>query len=55
MFYFTHAFCLTYSMDGEGVPKNREYHFDMKNRGKIVPVVKLRHAKVAVVVWTVST
>ena len=35
---------------GEGVPKNREYIFDTRNKGKIIvpPVVKLRHTKVVV-------
>ena len=44
--YFIHAFCLAYSMDGEGVPKNWQRLFDIKIRGKNVSVVKLRHAKV---------
>ena len=35
MLYFKHALCLTYSMDGEGVEKNREYLFETKNKGKI--------------------
>ena len=38
------CFCLIYGMGR--VCKNREYIFDIKTRGKIVPVIKLRHAKV---------
>ena len=46
MLYYTHIF-LSYGMGG-GCTKNREQLFDIKARGKIVPVVKLRRAEVVV-------
>ena len=50
MLYYTHAFCLTYGMGGGCVPKTGNNFSIQQTRGKIVPVVKLRHAKVVVVV-----
>ena len=47
MLYYTHAFCLIYSM-GRVYQKTGNTFSTYKTRGKIVPVVKLRHAKVEV-------
>ena len=48
MLYHTHATCLTYGM-GRVYRKTGDNFSTQKIRGNIVPVVKLRHAKVVVV------
>ena len=50
MLNFTHALCLTYIMDGEGVQKTGNNVSTKKTWGKSVHVVKVRHKKVVIAV-----